>query len=168
MRELGVVIARVPAMLRPQIQEAASAPQLVPGRLLQGESRLHAGRESTAPPTQHSHSSSCVGTQLTGTREIPALPCWVLVTLWGSGLMHSCHSLGESRGQRRAAGRCRMPQNSQMRVPDTLADGEMGVTVVPGGRTVGGQDKKSQRSKGRTRGASGPGAELHEKVWGLG
>ena len=26
MRELGVVIARVPAMLRPQIQEAASAP----------------------------------------------------------------------------------------------------------------------------------------------
>ena len=44
MRELGVVIARVPAMLRPQIQEAASAPQLVPGRL------LHAGRESTASP----------------------------------------------------------------------------------------------------------------------
>ena len=61
-----------------------------------------------------------------------------------------------------------MPQNSQMRVPDTLADGEMGVTVVPGGRTVGGQDKKSQRSKGRTRGASGPGTKLHEKVGGPG
>lgn len=166
MREF-VVITWVPTVLKPQIQEAAPAPQLMVKRLLQGESRLLAGRESTAP-TQHSHGSSCVGTQLIGTREIPALPCWVLVTLWGSGLVHSCHSLGESRGQRRAAGRCRMSQNSQMRVPDTLADGEMGVTVVPGGRTVGGQDKRSQRSKGRTRGASGPGAELHEKVWGLG
>lgn len=40
MRELGVVIARVPAMLRPQIQEAASAPQFTAGRVLQGESML--------------------------------------------------------------------------------------------------------------------------------
>ena len=67
MREVDVVIARVPAVLRPQIQEAASAPQLVAGRLLRGESRLHTGRESTAP-TQHSHGSSCVGARLMGTR----------------------------------------------------------------------------------------------------
>ena len=32
MRELGVVIAQVPAVLRPQIQEAASVPQIVAGR----------------------------------------------------------------------------------------------------------------------------------------
>ena len=59
-----------------------------------------------------------------------------------------------------------MPQNSQMRVPDTWANVERGVTVVPGGKTVGGQDKRSQRSRGRTRLSNGPGAELHEKVWG--
>lgn len=34
MREVDVVITQVPAVLRPQIQEAASAPQLVAGRLL--------------------------------------------------------------------------------------------------------------------------------------
>ena len=95
MRELGVVIARVPAMLRPQIQEAASAPQLVAGRLLQGESRLHAGRESTAPPTQHSHSSSCVGAQVTGTSETLTLPSWDSANLgWrgrgGRGAVHTC------------------------------------------------------------------------------
>ena len=73
MRELGVVFARVPAALRPQIQEAASSPQLMSGRLLQGESRLHAGRESTAP-TQHSHGNSCVSTRLTGNSETPTLP----------------------------------------------------------------------------------------------
>ena len=48
MRELGLVITWVLAVLRPQIQEAASSPQLVSGRLLQGESQLHAGKESTA------------------------------------------------------------------------------------------------------------------------
>ena len=164
MREF-VLIAWVPTVLRPQIQEAAPALQLVVRRLLQGESRLPAGRESTAP-TQQSHGSSCVGTQLTGTKEILALPSWVSATLWGSRLVHNCHSLGESRAQRRAAGRCKMPQNSQMRVPDTWANVERGVAVVPGGRTVGGQDKRSQRSRRRTREANGPGAELHEKVWG--
>ena len=82
MRELGVVITWVPAALRPQIQEAASAPQLMAGRLLQGERRLHARRESTAW-TQHSHSSSCVGAQLTGTSEIPTLPSRDSVTLGG-------------------------------------------------------------------------------------
>ena len=76
MRELGLVTTQVLAVLRPQIQEAASAPQLVAGRLLQGESRLHAGRESTTPPTQHSHSSSCVGAQVTGTSETLTLPSW--------------------------------------------------------------------------------------------
>ena len=40
MRELGVLFARVPAALRPQIQEAASAPQFIAGRALQGESML--------------------------------------------------------------------------------------------------------------------------------
>jgi hypothetical protein len=40
MRESGVVFARVPAALRPQIQEAASAPQFTAGRVLQGESML--------------------------------------------------------------------------------------------------------------------------------
>ena len=40
MRELGVVLARIPAALRPQIQEAASAPQFIAGRVLQGESML--------------------------------------------------------------------------------------------------------------------------------
>ena len=73
MRELGLVIAWVPAVLRPQIQEAASSPQLVSGRLLQGESQLHARKESTAL-TQHSHSNSWVGTQLMGTSETPNLP----------------------------------------------------------------------------------------------
>lgn len=167
MSELGVVITWVPTVLRPQIQEAASAPHLVARRLLQGESRLPAGRESTAP-SQHSHDSSCVGTQLTGTRETLTLLSWVLATLWGSRLMHSSCSLGGRGGQRLAAGRCREPQNSQMRMPDTQADGERAVTVVPGRRTVGGQDKRSQRSRGRARGASSPGAELHEKVWGPG
>ena len=63
MRELGMVIAQVLAVLMPQIQEAASAPQLTAERLLQGKSRLHAEREGIAL-IQHSHSSSCVGTQL--------------------------------------------------------------------------------------------------------
>ena len=80
MRELGVVIARVPTVLRPQIQEAASAPQLVAGRLLQGESRLHAGRESTAP-THHFHGSSCVGARLMGTRQTLTLPSWISAML---------------------------------------------------------------------------------------
>ena len=40
MRELGVVFTRVPAALRPQVQEAVSAPQLMAGRLLQRESML--------------------------------------------------------------------------------------------------------------------------------
>ena len=82
MREVDVVITQVPAVLRPQIQEAASTPQLVPGRLLQGESRLHAGREDCFT-TQHSHGSSCVGAWLMGTRETPTLPSWNLVTLGG-------------------------------------------------------------------------------------
>ena len=81
MREF-VLIAWVPTVLRPQIQEAAPALQLVVRRLLQGESRLPAGRESTAP-TQHSHGSSCVGAWLMGTRETLTLPSWNLVTLGG-------------------------------------------------------------------------------------
>ena len=40
MRELGVVFTRIPAALRPQIQEAASAPQFIARRVLQGESML--------------------------------------------------------------------------------------------------------------------------------
>ena len=50
MKELGVVITWVPAVLRPQIQEAASVPSTRGLRLLQRESRLHAGRQSTALP----------------------------------------------------------------------------------------------------------------------
>ena len=91
MRELGLVTTQVLAVLRPQIQEAASAPQLVAGRLLQGESRLHAGRESTAPPTQHSLSSSCVGAQVTGTSETLTLPSWDSANLgWVGGAVHTC------------------------------------------------------------------------------
>ena len=86
MRELGVVIARVPTVLRPQIQEAVSVPQLVAGRLIQGESRLPAGKESTAQ-TQHSCGSSCVGAWLTGTSETLTLPSWDSVTL---GVPDSC------------------------------------------------------------------------------
>ena len=82
MRELGVVIAWVPAALRPQIQEAVSVPQLVAGRLLQGERRLPVGKESTAQ-TQHSCGSSCVGAQLTGTSETPTLPSRDSVNLGG-------------------------------------------------------------------------------------
>ena len=82
MKELGVVITWVPAVLRPQIQEAASVPSTHGLRLMQGKSGLHAGRESTAA-TQHSHGSSCVGTQLTGTSETPTLPSWDSVTLGG-------------------------------------------------------------------------------------
>ena len=97
MRELGVVIARVPAMLRPQIQEAASTPQLVPGRLMQGESRLHAGREDCFT-TQHSHGSSCVGAWLMGTRETPTLPSWNLVTLGGVQTRTQQPQPGRKRG----------------------------------------------------------------------
>jgi len=49
MREF-VLIAWVPTVLRPQIQEAAPALQLVVRRLLQGESRLPA--DSTFPQQQ--------------------------------------------------------------------------------------------------------------------
>ena len=40
MREVDVEFARIPAALRPQIQEAASAPQFIAGRVLQGDSML--------------------------------------------------------------------------------------------------------------------------------
>ena len=96
MRGLGVVIARVPTMLRPQIREAVSAPQFMAGRLLQGENRQQAGRESTVP-TQHSHGSSCVGTQLMGTSETLTLHSWDSETLRGPDLCTAA-TAGEEEG----------------------------------------------------------------------
>ena len=108
MRELGLVTTQVLAVLRPQIQEAASAPQLVAGRLLQGESRLHAGRESTAPPTQHSLSSSCVGAQVTGTSETLTLPSWDSANLgWVGGAVHTCAQQPQPGRKRGAQAGCR-------------------------------------------------------------
>ena len=116
------------------------------GRLLQGESRLLAGRESSAP-IQHSHSSSCVGTQLMGTRDTN--PAFLgLGDPQGVHIRAHQSQPGRTRGPKVAAGRCRVPQNSQMRGPDTQADRERYVTVVPGRRTTGFQDNRSQQSRG--------------------
>ena len=68
----------------------------------------------------------------------------------GSRFVHSSHSLGGREGQRQAAGRCRVPQNSQMRASGTRVNGEKNVTVVPGRRTIGCQDKRSQWSRDKT------------------
>ena len=43
-----------------------------------------------------------------------------------------------------------MPQNSQMRASGTRVNGEKNVTIVPGRRTIGCQDKRSQWSRDKT------------------
>ena len=43
-----------------------------------------------------------------------------------------------------------MPQNSQMRASGTRVNGEKNVTVGPGRRTIGCQDKRSQWSRDKT------------------
>lgn len=131
-------------------------PQLVPGRLLLQESRLHAERESTASPL-----------------NIPTMAAAVWALEWEQGDTDLAFlELGDPQGRgsrlraqqpqpgRKERGKdgqqedAECPRTPQMTAPGTRVNGERDVTVIPGRRTIGCQDKRSQWSR----------TKVHEKV----
>lgn len=89
----------------------------MPGRFLQGESRLHAEREALL---RHLNipMAAAVGAW-NGNRETTTLPFLELGDPRGVQTVHSSHSPGGREGQRRGSRKMQRPQNSQMTAPGT-------------------------------------------------